>query len=219
MRFVRSLVAVGALGALVAFVPRAAEAQPDRAFENAWFWGAKAGVMQFWTPSVSHAPAPMFGLDMLITRRRAALNVSYDMGFFDETSTYPEYDAAGVSTGTTGVARIEDIRRFQATLLAFPKRFGGLRPYAGVGLGVNVVRRATSLSGNPAADAQTSIEDVRSRGAIHFTGGLMGQYRRVSLFGQATLMPARNRSFFNNAETIFVEGGVRYNIGSSRDRN
>jgi hypothetical protein len=217
MRFVRSLVAVGAIGALVALAPRAAQAQADRDFENSWFWGVKGGVMQFWTPTVSHAPAPMAGLDMLITRRRAALNLSYDMAFFDETSTYPEYDASGVATGGEGLARIENMRRFQATLLAFPKRFGGLRPYAGMGLGINVVQRATPVQGDPASDTETSIEDVRSRAAIHLTGGLQGQFRRVSLFGQVTLMPARNRSFFNNGETYFIETGVRYNIGSARE--
>jgi hypothetical protein len=216
MRFVRSLLVVGAIGALAALAPRAAQAQTDREFENSWFWGVKGGVMQFWTSDVNHAPAPLIGLDMLITRRNVGLNVSMDQSFFDETGQYPEYDFDGVSLGTQGRARIQDMRRYQASILAFPKRYGTLRPYAGVGFALNVIQKTESIESDPNADADQSIEDVRSRGAVLFTGGLQGQFRRVALFGQATLMPAKNRSFFTDGETVFLEFGVRYNIGSSR---
>jgi len=216
MRFVRSLLAVGALGALAALAPRAAQAQTDREFENSWFWGVKGGVMQFWTSDVNHAPAPLLGIDMLITRRNVGLNVSIDQSFFDETGQYPEYDFEGFSLGTEGRARIQNMRRYQASVVAFPKRFGTLRPYAGVGLGLNVIQEADVVESDPNADAEMSIEDVRSRGAVLFTGGVQGQFRRVALFGQATLMPAKSRFFFTESETVFLEFGVRYNIGSSR---
>jgi hypothetical protein len=216
MRFVRTLLAVGALGALAALAPRAAQAQTDREFENSWFWGVKGGVMQFWTTDVNHAPAPLLGIDMLITRRNVGLNVSIDQSFFDETGQYAEYGFDGVSLGTAGRARIQNMRRYQASIVAFPKRFGTLRPYAGLGLGLNVIQEADVLESDPNADAEMSIEDVRSRGAVLFTGGVQGQYRRVALFGQATLMPAKNRFFFSEGETVFLEAGVRWNIGSSR---
>ena len=216
MRFLRSLVAVGTLGALAALAPRAAQAQTDREFENSWFWGVKGGVMQFWTSDVNHAPAPLIGLDMLITRRNVGLNIGIDQAWFDETGQYPEYGFDGVSLGTEGRARIRDMRRYSATLTAFPKRFGTLRPYAGLGIGLNVIQTAESIESDPNADAESSIEDVRSRAAVLFTGGVQGQFRRVALFGQATLMPAKNRSFFTDGETVFLEVGVRYNIGTSR---
>ena len=216
MRFLRSLVAVGALGALAALAPRAAPAQTDRAVENSGFWGVKGGVMQFWTADVNHAPAPLGGLDMLITRRNVGLNLAIDQAFFDETGTYPEYNFEGVSLGTMGRARLRDMRRYSASLMAFPKRYGTLRPYAGVGFALNVIQKADVITSDPSADAETSIEDVRSRGALLLTGGVQGQYRRVALFGQAVLMPARNRFFFSDAETVFLEAGVRFNIGSSR---
>src|SRR5215212_1525661 len=142
MRFVRSFVAVGVLGALAALAPRAAQAQTDREFENSWFWGVKGGVMQFWTSDVSHAPAALGGIDMLITRRNVGLNLSLDQAFFDETATYPEYRFDGTALGTEGRARIRDMRRAQASLMAFPKRFGALRPYAGIGVALNVIQKA-----------------------------------------------------------------------------
>ena len=216
MRFLRSLVAVGAIGALAMLAPRAAQAQTDRDFENSWFWGVKGGVMQFWTTDVNHAPAPLGGIDMLITRRNVGLNLSLDQSFFDETGSYTEYGFDGVALGTQGRARIQDMRRYQASIMAFPKRFGALRPYAGIGFALNVIQKTAVVTSDPAADAETSIEDVRSRGAMLLTAGIQGQYRRVSLFGQASVMPAQRRFFFSDAETVFVEGGVRIRVGSSR---
>jgi outer membrane protein W len=213
MRFVRSLIVLGALAALA---PRAAQAQADREFENSWFWGVKGGVMQFWTANVNHAPGPLVGLDMLITRRNVGLNIALDHAFFDETATYPEYDFNGVALGTEGTARIRDMRRVSASLLAFPKRYGTLRPYAGVGFALNIVQQADVIATDAGADAEESIEDVRSRGSVLLTGGLQGQFRRVALFGQASVSPMKSRSFFSGGETFFLEAGVRYNIGSSR---
>lgn len=217
MRFVRSLVAVGALGALAALAPRAAEAQSDRGFENSWFMGVKGGLMTFYTTDVKHAPAPLGGVDMLITHKNVGLNVSLEQAFFDETGQYAEYDYTGKSLGTQGRARIQDMRRFQMNVQAFPKRFGTLRPYAGVGFSLNIIQKATVVTSDPASDAESSIEDVRSRVAAVFTGGVQGQFRRVALFGQASIMPAKSRFFFSGGETLFVEGGVRWNIGTSRE--
>lgn len=214
MRSIRFLVALGALAALA---PRAARAQSDRDFENSWFWGVKGGIMTFYTTDVNHAPAPLGGVDMLITRRNVALNVSLEQAFFDETGQYDEYGFDGVSLGTQGRARIQDMRRFQMSVQAFPKRFGTLRPYAGAGFSLNIIQKADVVSSDPAADAEESIEDVRSRVAPVFTAGLQGQFRRIALFGQASIMPAKSRFFFSGGETFFLEGGVRWNIGSSRE--
>ena len=216
MRFVRSLVAVGALGALAALAPRAAQAQTDRNFENSWFWGVKGGMMTFWTSDVNHAPGPLVGLDMLITRRNVALNLSFDHSFFEETGTYPEYGFDGVPLGTEGRALLQDMRRAQGSLMAFPKRYGVFRPYVGIGFALNVIQKATVITSDPAADAETSIEDVRSRGAMLLTTGLQAQTGRTALFGQASIMPAERRFFFSGGETFFFEGGIRINIGSSR---
>ena len=53
MRTVRSDVSVLAL---VALTPAVSAAQSNRLFENAWFWGAKAGLMNFSTGNNNRRP-------------------------------------------------------------------------------------------------------------------------------------------------------------------
>ena len=57
--------------ALVALTPVVSAAQSNRLFENAWFWGAKAGLMNFSTGNNNTTTAPLVGAEWLITRNRA----------------------------------------------------------------------------------------------------------------------------------------------------
>ena len=59
--------------ALVALTPVVSAAQSNRLFENAWFWGAKAGLMNFSTGNNNTTTAPLVGAEWLITRNRAGL--------------------------------------------------------------------------------------------------------------------------------------------------
>ena len=219
MRILRSLVAVAALAALA---PRAGHAQNGREFNNSWFWGAKGGVMQFWTTDVAHAPAPLIGAEWLITRQRAALYLAYDQSFFDQTSTYTAYDYPNLEGARPvvgeGRARIQDMRRFTAQIMVFPKRFGIMRPYAGLGFALNDIANATETGTNPGGDTEFSINDAQSRSAAILTGGVQWGIQRFSVFGQASMMPAKSRFFFNDGTTYFLEGGIRYNIGSAIER-
>lgn len=215
MRHLRSLVVLGALAALA---PRTTHAQAaDRDFNNSWFWGVKAGSMLFWTTSVSHAPAPLIGAEWLITKRSAALYVSYDRTFFNEQASFPAYDYDGTPIGR-GQAQIKDMNRVTAQLFAFPKRFGIMRPYLGGGMALNNIVQAQETGATVGGDVEGSIEDVKTRGSIIFTGGLQAQLSRVSVFGQGSFMPAKAQFFFNNGNTYFIEGGVRYNFGPARER-
>ena len=213
MRMLRRFT-MAAPAALLALATAAApvRAQTTRPFADSWFWGAKVGTMTFWTPTVNHAVAPMIGGDWLITRRSAALYISADQAFFDETSTY----ATVSSTGAVSSAdiQIKDMRRYTAALLAFPHMFETLRPYAGVGMTLNIIRRATLLNG---ALQSGALEDVQSTTAPLFMLGAQGQYRRVALFGQGSWIPTQRIFLINKRSTFFVEAGVRYNVGSSRE--
>jgi hypothetical protein len=67
------------------------------------------------------------------------------------------------------------------------------------------------------------INDARSRMSLLGTVGVQAQYRRFAPFLQAQVMPTQGRNeFLINGEgfTYVVEGGLRYNFGSSiaRDR-
>jgi hypothetical protein len=220
MKAIRTLTL--ALG-LVATLPLTAAAQEGQHFDNSWFWGAKAGTMTFWTSRVQHQPAPIVGAEWLITRRRAALLISGEQSFFEEQSAI--YDPSAPSQQRT--VDIKDMRRASFTLLGFPEgmmghRFIGIRPYAGLGFSWSFIQQANGV-GVPTGTAQgdtilARIEDVKSAGAPHLMVGAQGQFRRVVLFGQGTMMWSHKRFLLNNNESYILEGGVRINFGSSIER-
>ena len=215
MKSIRTLIAV--LG-LTALLPATGAAQEGKLFKDSWFWGAKAGVMTFWTTRVRHAQAPLFGADWLITRSKGALLVSGEQGFFQEESSI--FDASQPNQDRT--VAIKDIRRATFTLLGFPKQYGLLRPYVGLGVSYNFIQKAAAAGltqGSAQADTiNARVRDRQSSAAPLFMIGLQGQYSRFSVFGQGSLMYSQNRLLFNNNETYILEGGIRYNIGSSIDR-
>ena len=213
MRTIRSL-ATGL--ALLAILPVVASAQEGRHFKDSWFWGAKAGNMTFWTKKVRHAQAPLLGVETLITRSRGGLYISGDMAFFDELSTLGTY-----SNGEPIVVELHDMRRVTAAAMIFPKQFGGIRPYGGVGFALNFIQDVT-LPGSSSSIERDMVNeaahDQKSRAAPVFMVGVQLQLLRLSVFGQGTYMPAQANFLLNNNETYFVEAGLRYNIGSSIDR-
>lgn len=198
--------------ALLTLLPLAASAQEGRYFIDSWFWGAKAGMMLYNTPRVENAGAPLVGAEMLITRKKAALYVAFDHSFFDKESTVP---ASG--DGTTEIVDVKNLRRGTFALMAFPKQFGILRPYAGVGVSVNVVQEARPRNDFAGDTAFLTADQYRSTASAIFIGGLQATMRRFSLFGQASYAPEQRRFLLNNGATYFLEGGIRYNIGSSRE--
>lgn len=220
MKAIRTLMA--GLG-LVMLLPLTAQAQDERLFNDSWFWGVKGGVMTFWTSRVDHQPAPLVGAEWLITRQRAGLLISAEQAFFEEQSSV--YDPSAANQDRT--VDMEDVRRLNFTLLAMPtsiagRRMTSLRPYAGLGFSINVVKEATGqgiIAGTPQADTVAArIEDVRSSTSPHLMLGAQTQLGRLALFGQGSVMWGAKRSLFNGGATYVLEGGVRFNMGSAIDR-
>jgi hypothetical protein len=202
--------------ALVALTPVVSAAQSNRLFENAWFWGAKAGLMNFSTGN-SSTTAPLVGAEWLITRNRAGLYLSAEQAFFNATGYV--FDGNGQQYNVA----LKDSRRYTAALLAFPVNWGSLRPYAGAGFSLNLIQHATvDQSQFTDPDQQdvvaNAVHEERDRVAFILMGGLQAQYRRFSVFGQATYMPARANFFFSGRSTYILEAGLRYNVGSSIDK-
>ena len=202
--------------ALVALTPVVSAAQSNRLFENAWFWGAKAGLMNFST-GIENKTAPLVGAEWLITRNRAGLYLSAEQAFFNATG----YVADG--NGQVVDVALKDSRRYTAALLAFPVNWGSLRPYGGVGLALNLIQHATVDQSQVTDPDQedviaNAVHEERDRVAFLIMGGLQAQYRRFSVFGQATYMPARANFFFSGRSTYILEAGIRYNVGSSIDK-
>jgi hypothetical protein len=202
--------------ALVALTPAVSAAQSNRLFENAWFWGAKAGLMNFST-GIENKTAPLVGAEWLITRNRAGLYLSAEQAFFNTTGYVVDGNGQQVDVA------LKDSRRYTAALLAFPVNWGSLRPYGGVGVSLNLIQHATvdqSQITDPDQEdvIASAVHEERDRVAFIIMGGLQAQYRRFSVFGQATYMPARANFFFSGRSTYILEAGIRYNVGSSIDK-
>src|SRR5437870_1383582 len=115
----------GALALALATLPAAARAQDNRLFTDAWFWGAKAGLLNYSTAVGSNLHAPTFGADWLITRTHAGLYVAFDAAPLSDFTNIPDpLNAGGVRNVTlSGFKRIS----FAAT--AFPTQYGRFRTY------------------------------------------------------------------------------------------
>ena len=196
---------------IMALAPRAGAAQAGRLFKDSWFFGAKAGNMTYWTTTTQHGQAPIIGGETLITRSRGGLYLSLDEAFFDGTTSIIN------SSGSEQVVRIKDNRRATIAAMMFPKAYGWIRPYGGIGFALNFMQTATPVGGS---DETTDLIVARQKTASApiFMVGTQLQLLRFSVFGQASYMPAQNSFLLNNNETYFIEAGIRYNIGSSIER-
>jgi hypothetical protein len=202
--------------ALAALVPSLGAAQSSRLFEDSWFWGAKGGAMTFSTQFDGNTTAPLVGAEWLITRTRAALYVSGEQSFFKATSSVQD------RFGQEYRVAIRDMRRYTAAAMAFPVAWGTVRPYAGVGFSLNNIQRTalvdTPASDTAAMDVATQLDRQQDRTSFITMAGIQAQYRRLSLFGQVTYMPAKTAFLLNGRTTYIFEGGVRYNFSSSREQ-
>jgi len=199
-------------------VSAGANAQEMRNFDNSWFWGFKSGVNTFSVPGHGNTSTVDFGVDWVITRTKGGLYVSgnqsifqRDLEFFDQSS----------NTGQRTV-RVNDMRRITLAGLAFPKHFGGITPYAGLGYTITVLGDARvfvdSANTFPSNAFLDEVERERSRGAVVAIGGVQIQARKLAIFAQETIVPS-NSSFLFSSVLNFFEFGVRLNFGSSIDRD
>jgi len=216
MPTIRSLVTGLALATLL---PAAVAAQERPQFENSWFWGAKGGVMGAST-NVESVAVPLAGADWLITRSRGGLYLSVEQGFFDDVrATVPD---ASSGTGDREV-QMKNFSRASFAMMAFPGTSPFLRPYAGVGAALNLIRSAQPVGTftTPEAEAavEAAIEDQRTRTSLLLMGGLQAQYSRVALFGQVTWMATGSDYLFSGDDQSWIlEAGLRLNVGSAIDK-
>lgn len=208
-------VAVALVATLV--VSAGANAQGVRNFDNSWFWGFKSGVNTFSVPGSGNTSTVDLGIDWLITRTRGGLYVSGNQSIFERDVQV--FDPA--STTGERTVRVNDLRRITFAALAFPKHFGGITPYGGIGYTIAVLGDARvfvdSVNTFPTNAFLDDVERRRSRGAVLGMAGLQIRTKRAAIFAQETLLPS-NSSFLFSSVMSFFEFGVRYNFGSSIDR-
>ena len=196
--------------ALALMVPALAQAQEGRSFNDSWFWGAKASNLTFWTTGMRHGQAQGLGVETMMTRTRAALLVSGEWYSFGDV--YDLEDTEPSSIRGEPVA-MKSMSRIAVNLLAFPKNFGGLRPYGGIGFAYNRID-ASVPPGSRASMGEVS--DAAAIIAPTLMAGLQAQYRRFSVFGQGTFQASQANEFLlNGNQAYFVEGGIRWNFGRS----
>jgi len=221
MRLLRVFTA--AIG-LAALLPTLSAAQGGRQFKDAWFWGVKGGGMLYSSASTENSAAPLVGAEWLITRTRGGLYVSFDQAFLTTTGSF--LDREPDSTFQRNVA-LKNMRRFSIAAMVFPMRSARYHPYFGVGMALNQIAAATAqgafLNSGRYQLALDSVQSKKTSFTPTFIGGLQLRMAPFSVFGQAIASPSQQNFFLYNANgsqafNLSLEGGIRYNVGSSIDR-
>lgn len=209
-------VAVAVVAMIV--ISASANAQEMTNFDNSWFWGFKSGINSFAVPGHGNTSTVDLGIDWVITRTKGGLYVSANNSVFERDLEFLD------PTSNTGqrTVRVNDMRRITVAGLAFPKHFGGITPYAGLGFMIAVLGNARvfvdSANTFPTNSFLDEVESERSRSTAMAMAGLQIQTRRAAIFGQETIIPGNN-SFLFTSVLNFFEFGIRINFGSSIDQD
>jgi len=199
-------------------VSASANAQEMKNFDNSWFWGFKSGINSFAVPGHGNTSTVDLGVDWVITRTRGGLYVSANQSVFERDLEFLDPNS---NTGQRTV-RVNDLRRITVAGLAFPKHFGGITPYAGLGFMIAVLGDARvfvdSANTFPTNSFLDEVERERSRSTAMVMAGLQIQTKRAAIFGQETVIPSNN-SFLFRSVLNFFEFGIRINFGSSIDQD
>jgi hypothetical protein len=220
MRTIRALTVAGAI---VMALPTIAAAQRGRQFNDAWFWGIKAGGFTFADTAQHTKNAPLAGVEWLITRHHGGLYISGGQSFFTtQTRTFRDPNAP-IDSGSR-VIDLKNLRQLDVALMGFPGDFVAWHPYVGVGFTMAAIADAQPRGpfGNTdqLAFADTLIQQQKVAFSPLFMGGAQWRLRRFSVFGQLTASPSQKQFLLYNGKpwNVSYEFGLRYNVGTSIDR-
>ena len=220
MRIHRALIAAMAVAAAL---PQVGTAQMGRSFKDSWFWGVKGGGMDFNSMTMSHQQAPLIGGDWLITRSRGGLYVSFTQAFLTDQAAI-QLDPADTSLKIVG---LKNMRRLDAAAMIFPGMALFTRPYAGIGFSIKQINNAMPAdlsqyaSPDELAETMSVITQLRTSASPFFIAGAQFRLPLISIFFQGTASPANKNGFLYNGKAFHLtyEAGIRYNVGTSIDRN
>lgn len=222
--------ALTALLALSAIAP--ASAQGPRPFRDSWFWGGFGGMTSY-TPVNTIDPAAagsatlgaQVGADWLITRQTGGLYVSVAQSFITSQGAVLN----GPTSADTGFrfVDVKGLRRVNAAAMMFPGDFIKLHPYVGFGIAFDYLASAQpqfTVSDTQRQEdfAASSVSEVKAAlGPLFIVGAQYRALNAVSAFGQFTASAMSKDFLLSNGNPISVgfQLGVRYNIGSSVDRD
>jgi hypothetical protein len=192
------------LATTLASIPGVAAAQRGDSFT--WKLGVQAGSMIFQTHTQDNTIIPSAGAHFLVMARRGGLMVGIDEGFgSDERS---------------GLALFNDLRRYQAVLMAFPVALP-LEPYFGAGGGLMQVvsPRIDPVVTDPfeRAALQEAADEASVAAFATFLAGVQGRWSRLTVFGQYQLHTGSGNERLLRGVSHSVHGGIRIALGSSRE--
>lgn len=229
MRLLRVPVAAAIFAALLA---QPSAAQEGRPFHNAWFWGVKGGVLNYSSEAdlqgpasgdgTDNAAAPLVGIDWMITRRSGGLYVGVDQSFFTSAAYYRRPFVAG-DPG----AQLRNLRRISLAGMLFPMQRPLMHPYVGFGLSLNQIGAVGLDAAIPlpalASAARDSLQSKKVTIAPMVIAGIQQRLPGFSVFAQGTGTWLQKGYYLRHLDPKHflqwtLEGGIRYNVGSSIDR-
>ncbi len=192
--------------ALVATLTLPAALQAQRGDSYTWKLGLQAGSMIFQTQTQGSKVIPSAGAHFLIMGKRSGLMVGVDEGFgSDEESRLIVFN---------------DLRRYQAVMLAFPLALP-LEPYFGVGGGLLQVvgPRVSSLITDPFEREQilASADDATAHAYATLLAGVQGRWGRLNVFGQGQISTAPGRDNLLKGALYSIHGGIRIGLGGTKE--
>jgi hypothetical protein len=219
----RTIRAVMAAAAVVVALPSIAAAQHGRQFRDAWFWGVKAGGLTYADSTGAYAQAPMAGVEWLITRNHGGLYISAGQAFLtSQTITF--YDPNAPADSGFRAIDLKNLRRLDIALMGFPGEHLRFHPYVGLGFSLNEVSSAEPRGPFTNEDqfffASQVVQESKVSFAPIFIAGAQWRQRWFSVFAQGTIAQAQRTFILSNGRpfNFTYEMGIRYNVGSSIDR-
>ena len=220
MRMIRPLaIAI----AIVVALPAVGTAQHGRGFKNSWFWGVKGGGFTLADTAQAYKQAPLAGVDWLITRTHGGLYISGGQSFFSQ-QTFTLRDPSAADSGLR-VIDLKNMRRLDFAVMGFPGEHVRFHPYIGAGFSLFQIASAAPQGPFSTEDqlsyASQVIQDQKVGFSPLFIAGGQYRMRNFSVFIQGSASPSqKNFLLYNGRPMNFsYEAGLRYNVGSSIDRN
>jgi hypothetical protein len=182
-----------------------------------WYVGGQAGVTIFETPAQTRGGIFTAGGSLLVTAKRTGLLLSIEEGIKNN-----QLSAIADATAPTGSRQVvfNDIRKYSASLLAFPFRTIA-QPYLGLGVGwlqtVKEYPQGTFATPADQSAAQSAAESAGSVGFGSFLVGLQARVDRFMVFGQyqGTSAAASGKLFQGPTHTFTA--GLRISLGNARE--
>ena len=220
MRRIRALMVATAI---VAALPTIASAQHGRGFRDSWFWGIKAGGFTFADSGQAYKQAPMGGVEWLITRTKGGLYISAGQAFF-KNKTLTLFDPNAPVDSGFRVIDMKNMRKLDVALMGFPGEHLRFHPYVGAGFTLgemtDVVPRGPFTNADQRTFANTVVQDQKVAFSPLLIVGAQWRMPWFSVFGQGSISPSQKDFILYNGRpfNFTYEMGLRYNVGSSVDR-